>query len=128
VSRDGQESAVSSCTDAVREERRNRLSDVSDEDFIAAWEESCYEVAAMARKLGVSRSAIYRRLDETEGCRLARDVPLDELLQVLRECRGDLQRSARSLAVSSRGLEARLRSAGISDRAQGELFVPGTGA
>jgi transcriptional regulator of acetoin/glycerol metabolism len=90
-----------------------RLCDLDEAAFEAAWEEAGYEPAAMARLLGVSRPAVYRRLKTARRCRLATDVPAAELAAALDECRGDLIATARRLAVSRRGLEARLRSSGL---------------
>jgi len=90
-----------------------RLCDLDEAAFEAAWEEAGFEPAAMARLLGVSRPAVYRRLKTARRCRLATDVPVDELAAALDECAGDLVATARRLAVSRRGLEVRLRSTGL---------------
>lgn len=90
-----------------------RLADLSDDEFRLAWEAGHREVASVARNLGVSRTAIYRRLQKSSVCRLAADVPLGELLAVLDECRGDLATAAMRLDVSKPGLEARLRASGV---------------
>jgi two-component system nitrogen regulation response regulator GlnG len=98
-----------------------RFADVSDEEFIEAWREERFEVAALARRFGVSRPAIYRRLKGIPECRLAADVPLGELLAVLDACRGDLASTAKRLAVSQRGLEARLRATGVRSAADARV-------
>ncbi len=100
---------------AVHEEppKPARLLEISDEEFAAAWREENFEVAALARRFGVSRPAIYRRLKTIPQCRLAADVPLGELLSMLDACRGDLAATAQRLAVSKRGLETRLRASGV---------------
>ena len=90
-----------------------RLCDLDEAAFEAAWEEAAYEPAAVARLLGVSRPAVYRRLKQTRRCRLATDVPPGELAAALDACHGDLAATARRLAVSRRGLEARLRTTGL---------------
>jgi DNA-binding NtrC family response regulator len=86
---------------------------LDDDAFMRAWREARFEVAAMARRYGVSRTAVYRRLRTMERCRLASDVPLGELLAALDACRGDLRATAERLAVSSSGLKARLRASGL---------------
>lgn len=105
----------------VKEMPPPRLADVSDGDFIAAWETAKYEVASIARQLGVSRSSIYRRLESLRECRLAADVPLGEMLSVLDACRGDLAATADRLAVSRRGLQTRLRASGVSTSDRSEI-------
>ncbi|WP_439105956.1 sigma 54-interacting transcriptional regulator [Congregibacter sp.] len=97
----------------VKESSPGRLLEVSDEAFVAAWRDAQYEVSTIARELGVSRPAIYRRLRSLGECRLAADVPLGELLSALDACRGDLASTAERLAVSRHGLQTRLRASGV---------------
>ena len=100
----------------VREERPARVSlaHMSDEAFEAAWREAHCEVTRMARKLAVSRAAVYRRVKSSPSCRLANDVPREELLATLDECRGDLASTAWRLGISRRALAARLRAGAAS--------------
>ncbi len=97
-----------------------RLSDLDDDAFAEAWHASGFEVAAMARRLGVSRAAVYRRIKSSPRCRLAADVPLVELLRALDSCRGDLIATAQQLKISQRGLQARLRAGGMASGAPSE--------
>jgi len=108
----------------VNEASPMRLADISDADFVAAWEAAKYEVSAIARQLGVSRSAIYRRLESLRQCRLAADVPLGEMLSALDACRGDLRATAERLAVSQRGLKTRLRASGVRSADLPEIQGP----
>jgi DNA-binding NtrC family response regulator len=96
------------------------LAELADTDFLEVWHECRFEVAAAARRLGVSRAAVYRRLKHMDACRLAADVPVAELLAVLEDCRGDLRATAERLAVSRRGLETRLRAGGVVGADPGE--------
>ena len=105
----GRAEAVVAAPDVVR-----RLADIDDETFVDAWRQARFEVASVARDLGVSRAAVYRRVRNTPACRLASDVPLGELLAALDSCRGDLAGTARQLAVSRRGLATRLRASGVA--------------
>ena len=90
---------------------------VSDATLRSVLAQCNYEIAAAARRLGLSRQALYRRVRAAPGLRLAADVPLRELLLALEDARGDLEQTARRLEVSATALRARLRSAGL----------PGTG-
>jgi DNA-binding NtrC family response regulator len=108
----------------VKEMPAFRLAELSDADFVAAWRAAKYEVASIARQLGVSRSAIYRRLQNLRECRLAADVPLGEMLSALDACRGDLASTADRLAVSRRGLQTRLRASGVSTADLPEILEP----
>ena len=102
---------------AVREPAPVSLAHMTDAAFEAAWREAHCEVTRMARKLGVSRAAIYRRVKSSPSCRLANDVPLEELLATLDECRGDLASTARQLGISRRALAARLRASAVNAQA-----------
>ena len=102
---------------AVREPAPAALAHMTDAAFEAAWREAHCEVTRMARKLAVSRAAIYRRVKSSPSCRLANDVPLEELLATLDECRGDLASTARQLGISRRALAARLRASALNPKA-----------
>ena len=102
---------------AVREPAPVSLAHMTDAAFEAAWREAHCEVTRMARKLAVSRAAIYRRVKSSPSCRLANDVPLEELLATLDECRGDLASTARQLGISRRALAARLRASAVNPQA-----------
>lgn len=93
--------------------------EISDQLLRSALSACDYEIAATARKLGVSRQSIYRRVQAADDLCLAADIPLRELLQALEEARGDLDATARALKVSATALRARIRTApaaGIPER------------
>jgi len=98
--------AVATAVGAVA---RRRIRDVDAWEFDAAMQANDFEVANVARHLGVSRQGVYRRIEETPGYRLAGQIPLVELEQVLAEHGGDARAAARHLKVSFSGLLARLR-------------------
>ncbi|WOJ98399.1 sigma 54-interacting transcriptional regulator [Congregibacter brevis] len=106
----------------IKESAARRLDEVSDEEFVEAWRDAKHEVAAVAKDLGVSRPAVYRRLKGLRECRLAADVPLGELLSALDACRGDLSSTAERLAVSRRGLQTRLRASGVASANLSDVF------
>ena len=90
------------------------IHEVSDETFDRVYEEQRYEVARAARALGVSRQAVYRRIELSPRHRLAGQVPERELRRVLAEQGGDVEAAAGQLRVSASALRARLRSSGQS--------------
>jgi two-component system nitrogen regulation response regulator GlnG len=96
--------------DAPRQ--RRTILDVSEPEFDRAWELSRYSVTGTARQLGVSRAAVYRRIEESPRYRLAGQVPLAELRRVVAEHPGDLVPAAAAMRVSLAGLRARLRALG----------------
>jgi two-component system nitrogen regulation response regulator GlnG len=91
---------------------------VSEATLRSVLAECDYEIAAAARRLGLSRQALYRRVRAAPDLRLAADVPLQELLLALEDARGDLEQTARRLEVSVTALRARLRSAGLPGAGQ----------
>jgi transcriptional regulator with PAS, ATPase and Fis domain len=63
----------------------------------------------VAQYLGVSRAAVYRRIEVSPAYRLASDIAADELQRLLREHAGDSAAVARHLRVSLAGLRSQLR-------------------
>jgi two-component system nitrogen regulation response regulator GlnG len=108
----------SSPAEASPSQRRNTPSTLSAATLKSALSECNYEIAATARRLGMSRQSLYRRVQATPGLRLAADVPLQELLQALELARGDLAQTALRLEVSATALRTRLRSAGLPSAGQ----------
>lgn len=86
------------------------MKEVGVEEFRRTFAGSSHEVAATARALGVSRQAVYRRIEEHPDLRLAADVPETELQAALEAAGGDVRTAARALSVSEQGLRARLRA------------------
>ena len=89
---------------------RRKSGEVSEAEFEAAMHEERYEVAAVAQRLGISRSALYRRIEKSTQFRSAADVPMAEINAALAECDNDLRSTALGLQVSESGLRQRLRS------------------
>lgn len=83
------------------------------EEVSAAMRESGWEIAAAARKLGVTRQFLYRRIHNTDGLRLVGDIPLEELVKTLEEHDGVLDLCAAALCVSRVALERRLRDSNL---------------
>ena len=90
-------------------ERRPRIQDVSDHAFECAMQANHFEIAAVARQLGVSRAAIYRRIELSADYRLATAIPTPELARSLRANDGDVNRAAHALRVSASSLRNRVR-------------------
>jgi len=88
---------------------RRRMQDISDERFDQAMVTNGCEVQRVARQLGVSRAAVYRRIAESTRYRLASAIPTDELQRLLLEHGGDSVAVARQLGVSMSSLRSQLR-------------------
>ncbi|WP_116368624.1 sigma 54-interacting transcriptional regulator [Parahaliea mediterranea] len=102
---------VSEAPQEAAQARARVLAEVTLDDVRAAHVASGYEVAATARRLGLSRQAVYRRLKEA-GFRLASELAQGELDAALAAAAGDERRAALALRVSAQGLRARLRQRG----------------
>lgn len=83
---------------------------LGDEALRALLEQEHYEITSAARRAGMSRQALYRRLPQL-GLRLASQVPATELQRAVDQCDGDVDLAARQLRVSATALRARLRNA-----------------
>lgn len=92
---------------------RRSIREIDEQEFDSALRASRYEVANVARQLGVSRQAVYRRMDESPVHRLAGEVPVPELERVLALRAGDACAAAGDLKVSASGLRSRLRDSGL---------------
>jgi transcriptional regulator with GAF, ATPase, and Fis domain len=88
---------------------RRRMQDISDEQFDRAMDANGCEVQRVARQLGVSRAAVYRRIAESTRYRLAGAIAPDELQRLLQQHGGDSAAVARHLRVSMSSLRSQLR-------------------
>ncbi len=95
---------------------RRAMEDVSQQEFVTVWEHEKYEVAAVAKRLGVSRQAVYRRLENSVELRTAGDISVAELSGALRDANGDPNQAAMNLRVSRTGLMSRIRQLGLPVR------------
>ena len=98
----------------ARRATARRLRDIDEAEFDQALRQNGYEVANVARQLGVSRQAVYRRMDESARHRLAGQVPQAELEHALARREGDASAAARDLKVSLSSLRSRLRDSGLA--------------
>ncbi|MFK7974962.1 MAG: sigma 54-interacting transcriptional regulator [Halioglobus sp.] len=93
-----------------RQKSSRKMADIGDEEFDLAMHESDFEPSGVARKLDVSRTAVYRRIEASPTYRLANEIPVAELRQLLGEGDDGLEAVARRLKVSSAGLRLKLRA------------------
>jgi two-component system nitrogen regulation response regulator GlnG len=94
---------------AVADADAEGASELSDDALIEAMRSNGWQIAATARALGISRNTLYARMRRSGQIRKARDIPRGELAELYRRHDGDLAAIARSLDVSPRGLQLRLR-------------------
>jgi two-component system nitrogen regulation response regulator GlnG len=72
-----------------------------------------WSTSEAARRLGISRTTIYKFVDRSPSLRKARDLSEEEILRCLAERRGDVDAAAARLQVSPRGLRLRMRELGL---------------
>lgn len=89
---------------------RRQMDEVSAQEFAVAMYANNHEAAATARDLGVSRQAVYRRIEATVEYRLAQDLAEEEVQRVIKEHCGDECAAALAMKVSLSGLRVRLRN------------------
>jgi DNA-binding NtrC family response regulator len=92
---------------------RRSMQDIDDVTFAQAMYANDFEVMRVAQYLGVSRTAVYRRIEASPAYRLAGEIPADELHGLVREHAGDSAAVARQLRVSVAGLRAQLRKSPV---------------
>jgi two-component system nitrogen regulation response regulator GlnG len=86
----------------------------SEEDLEAVYEASGFEPAETARRLGISRPSLYRKIDAHPRCRIATQVTDAELDAAVAEYGPDPTELSLRLKVSARGLIGRLRQRGYN--------------
>ena len=66
-----------------------------------------------ARELGISRTTIYRLIDQSSRIRKAADLTRTDLQAAANACGGDLDRMVEQLEVSKRGIQLRMKDLGM---------------
>jgi DNA-binding NtrC family response regulator len=82
---------------------------VSDADIIAALQAEGYRRERAAKRLGVSKSYLYKRLQGSPASRSVQDISTDEIRSALSDCGGDVGAAAERLRVSGRALRLQLK-------------------
>ena len=82
----------------------------SDREFMESFAKARYEVTRVAKELGLSRQAVYRRISQMPDLCLANEVSGDQLKTALRDSDGDQALAAWQLKVSLAGLRERIRN------------------
>jgi transcriptional regulator of acetoin/glycerol metabolism len=71
-----------------------------------------YEIAETARRLGMSRQAVYRRLQQIPDLRLAGQLPDREFLVAIKRVGDDIDALSRHLKISRVAIVQRLKQLG----------------
>jgi DNA-binding NtrC family response regulator len=74
-----------------------------------------YEIAETARRLGMSRQAVYRRLQQIPELRLAGQLPDHEFLVAIKRVGDDIDALSRHLKISRAAIAQRLKQLGARE-------------
>lgn len=88
---------------------RRKMQDIDDDIFDEAMASNGCEAKRVALQLGVSRTAVYRRIEVSPLYRLVSEISREEYERALTEREGDSAAVARHLHVSLNSLRRRLR-------------------
>ena len=86
---------------------------LTDAEIEAAHEQSEFEIAETARRLGLSRGALYRRVETIPGVRLSADCSDAEIEEALGTVGSNLGALSRALRLSKAAIASRLRLMGV---------------
>jgi len=99
-------------TQSPTETAPRRPKNVGGDELLDALVAENWAIAATARRLGISKTSLYRRIDEHPDIRKASDLSDEEIAASRRQFGDDLTAAASHLKVSPRGL--RLRFSALS--------------
>ena len=88
-------------------------SEVDDDELLSALVEHQWRLGPTAKALGVSRTTLYRLIDDSPSIRKASDLDAHDITQVLETTQGDIPRAAAELRVSVQGLKRRMTDLGL---------------
>ncbi|XYH94633.1 sigma 54-interacting transcriptional regulator [Sorangium sp. So ce1128] len=111
------ESAPASAADAASHSTRRSPADVTEDQLAEALHASRWNLAAAAKRLGVTRPSMYVIIHRYPRFRTAQDLTLEEISRCHRECDGDLGRMVDRLEVSEEALARRVRDLGLGQGA-----------
>lgn len=95
------------------ENNRSNSKVLTDAEIEAIHEQSEFEIAETARRLGLSRGALYRRVETIPGVRLSADCSDAEIEEALGTVGPNLAALSRALRLSKASIASRLRLMGI---------------
>jgi two-component system nitrogen regulation response regulator GlnG len=89
--------------------KRRKMQEIDDATFEQAMLANDCDVFRVAQQLGVSRAAVYRRIESSPRYCLASEIPPQDLQRLMDEHAGDTATVARELRVSHNSLRNQLR-------------------
>lgn len=97
------------------ETRGRKPQELTDDDILAALEQTGFKRAAAADLLGIARSSLYARVAANERLRRSRELTADHVREALARHGGDVERAAEALEISAHGLKLRMHALGVAD-------------
>ncbi len=95
------------------EDNRSNPKVLTDAEIEAIHEQSEFEIAETARRLGLSRGALYRRVETIPGVRLSADYSDAEIEDALGRVGPNLSALSQALRLSKASIASRLRLMGV---------------
>jgi len=109
------DSTASAPSPPPRARRRayRRPEEISDEDLLATLRAHRFRLQPTAAELGIARTSLYDRIENSPLFHKAADLSRQEIEQWFERCGGDLDRMVEGLEVSKRGLQRRMKQLGL---------------
>ena len=95
------------------EDKRSNPNVLTDAEIETIHEQSEFEIAETARRLGLSRGALYRRVETIPGVRLSADYSDAEIEEALGTVGSNLSELSQALRLSKASIANRLRLMGV---------------
>ncbi len=93
---------------------RKKLTDINEQDILAAMQANDWQIQGAAQALGVSRPSMYKLLETHSQIRRAEQIPREEIVQTLEQCSGDVEACAAQLKTPGEALRRYLRMLGLT--------------
>ncbi|HEV7519165.1 MAG TPA: sigma-54 dependent transcriptional regulator, partial [Thermoanaerobaculia bacterium] len=90
-----------------------RPEEIADEEILATLRANRFRLQPTAAQLGIARTSLYDRIENSPLFHKAADLSRQEIEQWFERCGGDLDRMVEALEVSKRGLQRRMKQLGI---------------
>ncbi|MEQ9498442.1 MAG: sigma-54 dependent transcriptional regulator [Deltaproteobacteria bacterium] len=88
--------------------------ELTDDDVFAAMKAEAFRIERAAERLGISRPALYRRIEEHPELRIAKQLTREEIEAAGAKVEWDLNRMSDALRVSKSGVRQRMKQLGVT--------------
>lgn len=91
-----------------------RRDEPTDAEILSALQAENFRRERAAKRLGVSKSYLYRRLGKNAIAPTAADIPIPDIRSAIESCGGDVKSAAQKLRISTRALRLHLKRIELS--------------